>query len=112
MRDFDNTHSSDVLCYWGLNEPVFDRSPALPIFKSGARNVHTAASALPIFGASGKFLGALTLSGAASSLDAARTDGLYAARHIGAAVDLSRRLGASVALCERTCILATNDSST
>jgi len=82
---------------WGLNEPVFDRSPALPIFKSGARNVHTAASALPIFGAGDEFLGALTLSGAASSLEAARTDGSYVARHIAGAVDLSRRLGASVA---------------
>lgn len=112
LRDFDNTPTSDVLRYWGLNEHVFDRVPALPIFKSGARDVHTAASALPIFGVGDEFLGALTLSGAASSLEAARTDGSSVARHIGAAMDLSCLLGASAALCERTYIQATNDSST
>ncbi|BCG04241.1 IclR family transcriptional regulator (plasmid) [Paraburkholderia sp. PGU19] len=112
LRDFDNTPTSDVLRYWGLKEPVFDRFPTLPIFKSGARNVHTAASAMPIFGAGDQFLAALTLSGAASSLEAARTDGSSVARHVGAAMDLSRRLGASAKLCERIYIQATNDSST
>ncbi|WP_233856248.1 IclR family transcriptional regulator [Paraburkholderia sp. HD33-4] len=112
LRDFDNTPTSDVLRYWGLGEPVFDRFPALPIFKSGARDLHTAASAMPIFGAGDQFLAALTLSGAASSLKAARTDGSCVARHIGAAMDLSRRLGASAALCKRIYIQPTSDSST
>lgn len=112
LRDFDNTPTSDVLRYWGLKEPVFDRFPTLPIFKSGARNVHTAASAMPIFGAGDQFLAALTLSGAASSLEAARTDGSSVAQHVGAAMDLSRRLGASAKLCERIYIQVTNDSST
>lgn len=112
LRDFDNTPTSDVLRYWGLKEPIFDRFPALPIFKSGARNVHTAASAMPVFGAGDQFLAALTLSGAASSLEAARADGSSVTRHVDAARDLSHRLGASAALCERVYVQATNDSST
>ncbi len=112
VRDFDNTPTSDVLRYWGLEEPVFDCAPALPIFKSGARNVHTAASALPVFGAGDQFLAALTLSGSASSLEAARTDGSSIARHVSAAMDLSRRLGASAALCERVYSRAMSGSST
>ena len=44
---------------------------------------------------------ALTLSGAASRLEAARTSGDVVAKQLQAASDLSRKLGASAALCER-----------
>lgn len=110
LRDFDNTPTSDVLRYWGLNERVFDRAPSLPVFKSGARSAHTAASAMPIFGALDQFVAALTLSGAVSTLEAVADSGPLMTRHVNAAKHLSRTLGASIEFCDRIFILAMRDS--
>ncbi|RYP51622.1 hypothetical protein DL770_011039 [Monosporascus sp. CRB-9-2] len=62
---------------------------------------HTAAFATPIFGSGDKFMAALTLSGAASRLEAARASGDVVTKQLQAASELSRKLGASTALCER-----------
>ncbi|ANJ75978.1 helix-turn-helix domain-containing protein [Ralstonia insidiosa] len=97
----DDTAISHVLRYWGLGEALYDEAPALPLFTSGARDQHTAAFATPVFGSGDKFMAALTLSGAASRLEAARTSSDVVALQLQAASDLSRKLGASAALCER-----------
>ncbi|CAB3743742.1 IclR family transcriptional regulator [Paraburkholderia rhynchosiae] len=97
----DDTAISQVIRFWGLGEPIYDKPPGLPIFTAGARDVHTAAFAVPIFGAGDKFMAALTLSGPASRLSAAHTSGELDRPQLDAAADLSRKLGASVALCEK-----------
>jgi DNA-binding IclR family transcriptional regulator len=98
----DDTAISQVLRYWGLGEPLYEKAPSLPLFTSGARDEHTAAFATPIFGASDKFMAALTLSGPASRLNAAHKTGELIALQLNAASDLSRKLGASIAFCEFT----------
>lgn len=97
----DDTAISQVLRFWGLGEAIFDTTPELPLFTAGARDLHTAAFAAPIFGSGDKFMAALTLSGPASRLDAARMSGDVATLVLRAASELSRKLGASVRLCER-----------
>ncbi|WP_027803232.1 IclR family transcriptional regulator [Paraburkholderia dilworthii] len=97
----DDTAISQVLRYWGLGQPIYERPPSLPIFTSGARDVHTAAFATPVFGAADKFMAALTLSGPASRLNAAQETGELVGPQLKAASELSRKLGASLAFCER-----------
>lgn len=75
LRDFDQTATNDVIRHWGCGEPVFDQPPQLPIFKSGSRDAHTVAFVTPVFSAGNKFAGALTLSGAASTLETANVTG-------------------------------------
>ena len=96
----DETAISHVIRYWGLGEPLYETPPKLPLFTSGARDIHTAAFATPVFGAGDKFMAALTLSGPASRLSVAHVTGQLIAPQIKAAADLSRRLGASVTFCE------------
>jgi len=83
------------------SEPIFSEPPYIPLFTSGARDVHTAAFATPVFGPDAEFMAALTLSGPASRLNEARETYELIAPQLQAASDLSRRLGASMALCER-----------
>jgi DNA-binding IclR family transcriptional regulator len=97
----DDTAIGQVLRFWGLGEPIYDTTPELPLFTSGARDEHTAAFAAPVFAAGEKCVASLTLSGPASRLEAARASGETAALLLRAAFDLSRKLGASVGLCER-----------
>ncbi|WP_244849251.1 IclR family transcriptional regulator [Caballeronia sp. SL2Y3] len=97
----DDTAIGQVIRYWGLHEPIFSEPPQIPLFTSGARDVHTAAFATPVFGPDEEFMAALTLSGPASRLNAARETGELIAPQLQAASDLSRRLGASMAFCER-----------
>jgi len=100
MLPLDDTAISHVIRFWGLGEPIYDKPPALPLFTAGARDVHTAAFAVPVFGAGDKFMAALTLSGPASRLSVAHESGELDRPQLDAAADLSRKLGASVALCE------------
>lgn len=100
MLPLDDTAISQVIRFWGLGEPIYDKPPALPLFTAGARDVHTAAFAVPVFGAGDKFMAALTLSGPASRLSVAHESGELDRPQLDAAADLSRKLGASVALCE------------
>ena len=97
----DDTAISQVIRFWGLGEPIFTEQPTLPLFTAGARDVHTAAFATPIFGAGDKFMAALTLSGPASRLTAADASGALNRAQLDAAADLSRRLGASAELCSK-----------
>jgi len=97
----DETAISHVIRYWGLGEDLYETPPTVPLFTAGARDVHTAAFATPVFGAGDKFMAALTLSGPASRLDAAHASGEWTAPQMKAAADLSRRLGASISFCER-----------
>jgi DNA-binding IclR family transcriptional regulator len=97
----DDTAISQVLRYWGAGEPVFDTSPALPLFTAGARDQHTAAFATPVFGAGEKFMGALALSGPASRLKVALETHELDRPQLKAAYELSRKLGASIPFCER-----------
>jgi DNA-binding IclR family transcriptional regulator len=97
----DDTAISQVIRYWGLGEAIYDEPPALPLFTAGARDVHTAAFAIPIFGVGDKFMAALTLSGPASRLSPAHETGELDRVQLDAAADLSRKLGASAAFCEK-----------
>ncbi|QBC32360.1 MULTISPECIES: IclR family transcriptional regulator [Pandoraea] len=97
----DDTAIGQVIRVWGLNEPLYEQPPTIPIFTSGARDVHTAAFATPVFGTDDKFMAALTLSGPASRLNAAHESGELVVPQLRAAADLSRKLGASAAFCER-----------
>lgn len=97
----DETAISHVIRYWGLNEPIYDAPPKMPLFTSGARDQHTAAFATPIFGAGDTFMAALTLSGPASRLIPAHETGELIEPQLSAAADLSRRLGASAGFCEK-----------
>ncbi|MBN3850135.1 IclR family transcriptional regulator [Paraburkholderia sp. Ac-20342] len=97
----DDTAIGCVLRFWALGEPVFDATPDIPLFTSGARDQHTAAFATPVFGAEDKCVAALTLSGPASRLEAAHESGEFKGLQLRAAFDLSRKLGASIGLCER-----------
>ncbi|MEW6340710.1 MAG: helix-turn-helix domain-containing protein [Pseudomonadota bacterium] len=97
----DDTAISRVLRYWGLKEPLYETPPTLPTFTSGARDRHTAAFATPVFGEGDKFKAALTLSGAASRLEAAHASNEFDRFQLNAASELSRKLGASAAFCER-----------
>lgn len=101
MRPIDNSATSEVLRFWGLGELPPGAPPMLPIFKSKARDAHSAAMSMPIFGEQDTFLAALTLSGAASSLEAAYAAGDMAKKQSTAAASLSLQLGASKTLCER-----------
>ncbi|WP_321897183.1 IclR family transcriptional regulator [Paraburkholderia heleia] len=97
----DDTAISQVIRFWGLGEPIFREQPTLPLFTAGARDVHTAAFATPIFGAGDKFMAALTLSGPASRLSEADASGALDRAQLDTAADLSRRLGASADLCSK-----------
>jgi DNA-binding IclR family transcriptional regulator len=96
----DDTAISHAIRYWGLGEPIYDRPPKIPLFTAGARDLHTAGFATPIFGVGDKFVAALTLTGPASRLSAAHATGELDATQLKAAADLSRRLGASAGFCE------------
>ncbi|KKB63323.1 IclR family transcriptional regulator [Robbsia andropogonis] len=97
----DGTAISQVLTYWGLQSRADTPQPALPLFTSGARDRHTAAFASPVFGEGNAFMGALTLSGPASRLEAAHASGDLDGVQLKAASDLSRKLGASTGFCEQ-----------
>lgn len=97
----DDAAISHVLRYWQLGEPLFEKSPVLPLFTSGARDEHTAGFATPVFGEGDAFKAALSLTGVRSRLDAARQSGSLDRLQLEAAGELSRKLGASAAFCEK-----------
>ncbi|MFL9961740.1 helix-turn-helix domain-containing protein [Paraburkholderia sediminicola] len=97
----DDAAISQVLRFWGLREHLFDTPPSLPLFTSGARDQHTAGFATPVFGEGDTFKAALSLTGVRSRLDAARTSGALDRLQLDAASELSRKLGASAAFCEK-----------
>lgn len=97
----DDTAIGQVVRYWALRESIFSEPPQIPFFTAGARDVHVAGFATPVFGPDEEFMAALALTGPASRLSAAHETGELIASQLQAASDLSRRLGASAAFCAR-----------
>ncbi|WP_338563660.1 IclR family transcriptional regulator [Erwinia sp. E_sp_B04_7] len=97
----DNSAIGQVLRHWGTDEQLFDRSPPLPLFSSGARDPHIAAFALPVFGNDEKLVAALALTGPSSRLTPERSNEEITAQMLKAASKLSLQLGASKAFCDR-----------
>lgn len=97
----DDTAIGHVLHYWGLGEALHDGMLGLPLFTPGVRDRHTAAFAIPVSGSGGKFMTALTPLDVTSRPEAMRTTGDFIAKQLRAAFELSYKLGANTALCER-----------
>ncbi|MBK0091088.1 IclR family transcriptional regulator [Erwinia sp. S59] len=95
----DQSAISQVLRYWGQNEAVFDENPRLPLYTSGARDPHTAAFAMPVFGVNDKLIAALALTGPASRLVESRRDDGLTQQMSQSAARLSLKLGASKPFC-------------
>ena len=66
----------------------------LPLFSSGATDPHTAALAMPVFGAGSRLVGALALSGPRTRLTEERAQAIKGALH-AAAARLTKSLGGS-----------------
>ncbi len=97
----DNSAISKVLRHWGLNETLAEGEPALPIYTSGARDPHTAAFAIPVFGVHDKLIAALALTGPSSRLTEDRKASGINALMKETANRLSMKLGASKLFCEQ-----------
>ncbi|MEZ3498416.1 IclR family transcriptional regulator [Pantoea sp. KPR_PJ] len=97
----DNSAIGQVLRFWGLNEPLFDQTPALPLYSSGIRDPHIAAFSLPVFGEGDKLSAALAITGPVSRLTLDRSENGVAPLMQETAYRLSTRLGASKSFCDR-----------
>jgi len=96
----DQSAISQVLRYWGKNEALFETPPVLPLYTSGARDPHTAAFAVPVFGVNDRLIAALALTGPASRLTEARKEMGLSQLMAESASRLSQKLGASKAWCD------------
>ena len=95
IRPMDLGAIAQVLATFSAKTPPSRSRVDLPLFTSGVTDPHVAALAMPVFGAGGKFLGALAISGPLSRLTAEYADTL--ATHIREAADrLSAELGAQL----------------
>lgn len=95
----DHSAISQVLRYWGQDEALFDTQPPLPLYTSGARDPHTAAFAMPVFGVNDKLIAALALTGPASRLIESRREEGISQQMSQTAARLSLKLGASKTFC-------------
>ncbi|QXG56688.1 IclR family transcriptional regulator (plasmid) [Pantoea jilinensis] len=96
----DNSAIGQVLRYWGLNEPLFDTAPMLPLFTSGIRDPHIAAFSVPVFGEGDKLIAALALTGPASRLTQRTCDGGLGKLMKEVASRLSIKSGARKVMCD------------
>ncbi|MEN5022890.1 IclR family transcriptional regulator [Pantoea agglomerans] len=96
----DNSAIGQVLRYWGLNEPLFDSVPELPLFTSGIRDPHIAAFSVPVFGEGNKLLAALALTGPASRLTQSMRDSEMGKLMKEAACRLSVKSGVHKVMCD------------
>ncbi|SFO07813.1 transcriptional regulator, IclR family [Candidatus Pantoea varia] len=96
----DNSAIGQVLRYWGLNEPLFDTAPMLPLFTSGMRDPHIAAFSVPVFGENDKLIAALALTGPASRLTQSACDGGLGKLMKEVASRLSIKSGARKVMCD------------
>ena len=96
----DNSAIGQVLRLWGLNEPLFESAPDLPLFTSGIRDPHIAAFSLPVFGEGDKFLAALALTGPSSRLTLPMRDSGIGKLMKETAYSLSLKLGAYKDKCD------------
>ncbi len=87
--------------YWGLNEPLFEQPPELPLYTSGIRDPHIAAFSLPVSGEGDALAAALAITDPASRLTPERNENGVARDMQDTAYRLSTRLGASKGFCDR-----------
>ena len=92
MRPMDRGSISQVLFAFTAKTPPKRSEVRLPIYTSGITDPHVASLSMPVFGAEGRFLGALALSGPSSRLTAERANTL-GSRLLQAADRLSSELG-------------------
>lgn len=97
----DNSAIGQVLRYWGLNEPLFEQPPELPLYTSGIRDPHIAAFSLPVFGQGDELAAALAITGPVSRLTPEHNENGVARSMHETAYRLSTRLGASKGFCDR-----------
>lgn len=97
----DDSAISKVLRHWGLNDALPEGEPAVPLYTAGARDPHTAAFAMPVFGVNDKLIAALALTGPISRLtEDRREQGVSQLMHATAS-RLSQKMGASKAFCQQ-----------
>ncbi|MFC7778374.1 MULTISPECIES: IclR family transcriptional regulator [unclassified Pantoea] len=96
----DNSAIGQVLRHWGLNEPLLESAPELPLFTSGMRDPHIAAFSLPVFGEGNKLLAALALTGPSSRLTQSMRDSGVGKIMKETAYSLSLKLGAPKIKCD------------
>ena len=97
----DDSAISQVLRHWGLNERLPDGEPAVPLYTAGARDPHTAAFAMPVFGVHDKLIAVLALTGPISRLtEDRREQGISQLMH-DTASRLSQKMGASKPFCQQ-----------
>lgn len=94
MRPMDQSAIAQVLRGYASVTSLAEASPRPPLHTSGATDPHTAAMAMPVFGADGRQIGALALSGPVTRLTADRVAEI-APVLVRMAADLSRSLGCS-----------------
>lgn len=95
MRPMDQSAIAQVLRGYATVASLSDPSNTPPpLHTSGATDPHTAAMAMPVFGADGKQVGALALSGPVARLTAERVIGIGPVL-VRMAAELSRSLGCS-----------------
>ena len=97
----DDSAISKVLRHWGLNDALPEGEPAVPLYTAGARDPHTAAFAMPVFGVNDKLIAALALTGPISRLiEDRREQGISQLMHATAS-RLSQKMGASKPFCQQ-----------
>lgn len=94
MRPMDQSAIAQVLRGFGTTSAVDAEGREPPLYSSGATDPHTAAVATPVFGADGRQVGALALSGPVARLTNERFAEIAPILQRMAA-DLSRSLGCS-----------------
>lgn len=97
----DGSAISKVLRHWGLGEALPAGELLLPLYTSGARDPHTAAFAMPVFGVNDKLIAALALTGPSSRLTEDRKEQGLSQLMSNTASRLSLKLGASKLFCEQ-----------
>lgn len=98
MRPMDQSAIAQVLRGYASVASLGDATaPLPPLYTSGATDPHTAAMAMPVYGADGRQVGALALSGPVARLTSERVAEIKPVL-VAMAADLSRSLGCSDAI--------------
>ena len=97
----DNSAIGKVLRHWGLGEVLQEEKMLVPIYSAGARDPHTAAFAIPVFGVNDQCIAALALTGPLSRLTKDRVEQELDKLIKETASRLSLKLGASKYFCDQ-----------
>ena len=95
LRPMDGSSIAQVLRLADRLAVAAAPTPALPIYTSGVTDAHVASMATPVFGAGGRLLGALAVTGPASRLTRERAAEI-APTLTGAAETLTKALGGAL----------------